>query len=100
MLDYQLMRRHGLTPEEWESLYQGQRGTCFLCLRPMTREDARIDHDHTVCPERAHSCLRCRRGMAHDRCNKLIGLAEDSPDLLRVIADALAARIKELTRTA
>jgi hypothetical protein len=93
MADYQLMRCHGLTRQDWESLYEAQGGVCYLCDRPMTREDARIDHDHAICPQpRVHSCQRCRRGMAHDVCNKLIGLAEDSPDLLRLVAGNLEAR--------
>lgn len=85
------MGRHGPRIEEWiaEALIE-QDGRCYLCgdqLGP-GRQDVAIDHDHTCC-EAAFSCSACRRGLACQRCNRLIGMAFDDPALLRRIADAL-----------
>jgi hypothetical protein len=88
-----LRDRHDWTPEGWAAKYVEQDGRCYLCRRPLPDDPSRIDvdHDHR-CPHHdvKKSCRRCRRGLACDRCNTLIGLADDDPDLLHLIADDLA----------
>ncbi len=79
------------------TMWTEQDGRCYLCGEPLRPgRDLHIDHDHSCCP-RNKSCSYCRRGLACARCNTLIGLAEDDPDLLRKIADSLAPVLK-LTR--
>jgi Recombination endonuclease VII len=86
----QRTRNHGPDIDAWfAAQWKLQAGCCYLCggnfgdLRP------HVDHDHSCCT--AHrSCRVCRRGLACDRCNKLIGHIDDDPDLLRLIADNLA----------
>ena len=66
-----------------------QQGLCYLCGDPLVPGyDTHVDHDHSCCPK-GHTCSFCRRGLACTRCNKLIGAANDSPELLRKIADNL-----------
>lgn len=70
------------------ALWTEQDGLCYLCEEPMPVENSRIiviEHDHRCCPP-LRSCWRCRRGLAHMRCNTAIGLADDDPALLRRIA--------------
>lgn len=85
---YGYLRRHGLRPEDWASLWEEQRGCCYLCGRSMTVDEAFIDHDHSCCPQ-MKSCANCRRGLACKRCNTLIALADEDPMRLHRIADAL-----------
>jgi Recombination endonuclease VII len=85
---YTLWWRHGLRPEDWAQMWAAQNGCCYLCGKPLTFEDAALDHDHSCCPS-ARSCSTCQRGLAHNSCNRAIGLAGDSPATLRRMADAL-----------
>lgn len=91
---------HGITPTEKQSMLDAQNGRCYLCGDPLTYDDAVIDHDHGCCQpvKRARgrgcitrSCQYCRRGLACDRCNLVVGHARDDPERLRRIADNLAA---------
>lgn len=88
---------------DWASMWASQQGRCYLCgtelianpeaaSRSLNGGYPCIDHDHRCCPK-DRSCRRCRRGLACGRCNALIGLAEDDPDLLLQIADNLEAAL-------
>jgi hypothetical protein len=97
------MKRHG-GQDEWARMYQAQDGLCYLCQRPLPADRARIhvDHDHDCCPpgpggRTIQSCQYCRRGLTHERCNQIWGLAAEDPALLRIIA-AEGARVKDETR--
>lgn len=88
-------KRHG-GDAEWQRMYEAQGGCCYLCGRSLEGVPDRfihVDHDHSCCPAGkggSKSCPACRRGLVHLACNAIIGLAGDSADLLRVIADNLA----------
>ncbi len=79
---------HGLRPEDWARMWDAQNGLCYLCGDELTPAGTHIDHDHRCCP-RDHSCSSCRRGLACGHCNRLIGLADDNPVRLRLIAGNL-----------
>lgn len=75
---------------------------CYLCQGAFAQDDKIcIDHDHSCCSSRHSSgCPACARGVAHEWCNQIIGLAGEDGDLLLTItrtfplADATAkARI-------
>ena len=81
---------HGPSIHEWiAERLAAQDGRCYLCGGQLGRRLV-VDHDHSCCPE-GFSCPACRRGLACDRCNRLIGQVDDDPALLRRIADALEA---------
>jgi Recombination endonuclease VII len=82
--------RHGILPEDWAAMWQQQEGCCYLCGDPLPAEDRQvhIDHDHTCCPP-GKSCSLCRRGLACEACNHLVGFARDDPARLRRVADNL-----------
>ena len=85
---YRLFHAHGLTPEALAKMRLAQDGRCYLCREPLDDNDAAIDHDHRCCPPR-WSCALCQRGIACQRCNRLIGIVKDDAALLRRIADGL-----------
>lgn len=66
-------------------MWEQQGGKCYLCGIYLVPWAAYIEHDHRCCPP-GKTCPDCRRGLACDYCNLLIGLADDDPELLRRIA--------------
>jgi hypothetical protein len=63
---------------------------CELCGKPDTRTRLHFDHDHACCdsfPEK--SCGRCFRGWLCGKCNKVLGMVEDSPEYLDTLATYL-----------
>ncbi len=82
------LARHRMDSAGWGRMWEAQDGRCYLCGDPMVPEDAVIEHDHSCCGEFT-SCPACRRGLAHQRCNRLIGHADEDPERLMHIARAL-----------
>ena len=78
---------------DFTEMRNAQNGCCYLCGDPLSHEDTNVDHDHSCCPS-GKSCRYCRRGLACTRCNTLIGLAGDDPELLRRIAANLEPALK------
>ena len=72
-------QRHHLTETEYTELVAKNNGKCWICNRPS--KPLVIDHDHRCCPG-LHSCGKCVRGMLCSKCNKGIGLLDDSIDNL------------------
>jgi hypothetical protein len=88
-----LKRKHGLDDAGWARMWEEQEGLCYLCHRemdPSNTRDAVVEHWHGCS---AHgpkfSCSGCRRGLACNACNVIVGMARDNPELLRVVADNL-----------
>jgi hypothetical protein len=86
--------------------YALQGGRCYLCELPLDQpgrglagQGWHLDHDHRCtrhtqgdgAAARFRSCLVCRRGLAHPRCNLLLGQVGDDPARLMLIAANLAA---------
>lgn len=94
----ELRRRHdGMTPGDWQAMWDAQGGRCYLCADPLDGLRAVIEHDHDCCPQNK-SCARCRRGLACGNCNSLVGFAGDDPGRLERIASnfkAAAAAARE-----
>lgn len=86
MRNFHRLHVHGLTPETFQALWNSQDGLCYLCEDPLEPGiNTVIEHDHSCCIK-GRSCDKCRRGLAHRKCNLLLGLANDNPDLLMKIA--------------
>lgn len=76
---YRLRGLSGFTERDYKRLFQQQKGCCLICSQKETSKSKgkvtrlAVDHDHTTGKIRG---LLCRR------CNRAIGLFEDSPELL------------------
>jgi hypothetical protein len=88
--NYELRRRHQITLEQFEKLFDKQGRVCAACgsedsgeLSPRTWH---IDHDHSCCPGRKHTCGKCIRGVLCRWCNLSLGNAKDDPTRLRGLA--------------
>jgi Recombination endonuclease VII len=83
-----IMHGYGLTPEQYNLLYQYQGGRCFVCKVATGKTRAlAVEHEHNMegCthpPE--HGCLRCIRALCCKRCNRLVAFL-DTGALYRAI---------------
>lgn len=84
--------RYGMTPEQYDELYDSQQGRCAICGVGRDRAGGGdlgggnvlcIDHDHDTGAIRGLLCTGCNRG---------IGLLGDSPDRLRAAIYYLESR--------
>lgn len=62
---------YGITPEQYEALFNAQNGCCALCDR-RPNHLLHVDHDHSCCPGK-RSCGQCIRGLLCGSCNRLLG---------------------------
>ena len=75
--DVRLRRRYGIGAGEYDALLARQGGVCAVCYED--RRDSRdrempVDHDHDS---------GAIRGILCDNCNRIIGLFQDDPRILR-----------------
>lgn len=75
-------RAYGLLPQDIDRMVQTQGGVCPGCQIPCPTY---VDHDHACCPGKK-SCRKCVRGILCMKCNILLGMAKDSPVILRNLA--------------
>lgn len=79
--DY-VFKRYGITHEFYLNLLKEQNNLCALCGLPNTEINGfSIDHDHNCCPG-DKCCGKCVRGLIHGKCNRALGLFEDSKERL------------------
>lgn len=70
----ELKRLYGITFEEYVEIYKKQNGVCAICKKECkTRKSLSVDHDHST---------NAVRGLLCNRCNRAIGMFEDSKELL------------------
>lgn len=67
------LKRHGLTPDDYQKMLAAQSGVCGICGLPEQGRSLSIDHDHSS---------GIVRGLLCSRCNNLIGLAGEDIGVL------------------
>lgn len=70
---------YNMSQEDFDRKMIEQDGNCAICKQPLVRPD--VDHNHSCCPDR-RSCGKCTRGILCHTCNTIIGLAQDSIEVL------------------
>lgn len=79
--DYQLKKKFGISPEDYDQLLESQDGRCAICRRPDSRSRYKpfhVDHDHKTGKVRGLLCAGCNTGLGN--------LQDDPEVLLRAIA--------------
>ncbi|MDR7385216.1 endonuclease VII domain-containing protein [Promicromonospora iranensis] len=71
--DRTLRRKYGIGSAEYDALVEAQQGRCGVCGEPDARRPLVVDHCHRSGQVRALLC---------DRCNRLLGVADDDIALL------------------
>jgi hypothetical protein len=83
-----VQKTYGITAEEYQLLYEGQGGLCFVCKRSrgLSRKLA-VDHDHTK--ECGHDpkqgCRNCVRALLCQQCNTVVVGRYDIDALMRAV---------------
>ena len=86
------IRRYGITELQYWEMHQRQNGLCAICNQPERhRKRLSIDHDHSCCSTEMRSCGKCVRGLLCSKCNRILGLALDSDQVLLNAAKYLKA---------
>ncbi len=78
-----LREKYGLTPAQYEQMFEAQRGLCAICGNPETRRGSggqprrlSVDHDHRTGAVRELLC---------GRCNSVTWAVEESPEMLDAV---------------
>ena len=69
-----LVRKYGITVDEYERLFEEQGSKCAICGKESERISFAVDHDHKSGRVRGILCENCNRG---------IGMFKDDTKLLR-----------------
>jgi Recombination endonuclease VII len=73
-------RLYGITPEQYEVMFEQQRGLCRVCDRPSLHQRLAVDHCHLT---------GFVRGLLCNACNTAIAQLQDSPERARRAAEYL-----------
>jgi hypothetical protein len=82
-----LLKRYGMTPDEYDAMYEAQGGRCAICNRHETecqRGQLQVDHCHET---------GVVRGLLCGLCNTAIGKMGDDPERLIVAAHYLRPKV-------
>ena len=69
-----IVKRYGLTREQYQDLLIRQNNGCAICKRPRGKRRLAVDHNHVTSRVRGLLCTRC---------NRMLADAKDSIELLR-----------------
>lgn len=75
--------RYGISPAEFVEAYEAQDGKCLVCYNHISQMDSAIDHNHKTGEFRGILCKKC---------NRAIGMLQDSPTVLRRAAEYLETK--------
>lgn len=73
-------KRRGITPKELIDVYEKQKECCAICDKQIDISESAIDHNHITGEFRGVLCKKC---------NRALGLFEDSPFILKKALDYL-----------
>ncbi len=76
-----LKSKFNLTIEGYELILKSQKGICKICKQPETAKDRNGDI-RRLCVDHNHETDRIR-GLLCDKCNVMLGRAEDNPEILK-----------------
>lgn len=81
----ELRKKYGMTQEDYDVKFKEQGGLCAICQQPETMRrrggslsPLSVDHNHRTEEIRDLLCSRC---------NHMIGMAKENPEVLRIAAD-------------
>lgn len=79
---HEIRKNYGITIEQYNSLFENQKGACAICGKHQTQEFRRLTVDH------CHA-TGVIRGLLCSVCNRALGLFRDNPELLNKAVEYL-----------
>ena len=58
-----VLKKHGISEEEYQAKFEEQSGVCAICLHPPKKKRLHIDHDHKTNLNRGLLCWKCNLGL-------------------------------------
>jgi hypothetical protein len=93
--DRKRLKDYNVSLETYREMEERQGHMCAICRAPFTDLERKpaIDHFHDCCPK-GSSCGGCVRGLLCHRCNTVLGMMNDSPEVLIRAAEYLMEATK------
>ena len=85
---------YGIGIQVYQKMHEAQKGLCAICHEPETKE--RNGKRLTLCVDHCHKTGEVRRLLCN-RCNLMLGLARDNPEILREAASYVEREVKNVT---
>jgi hypothetical protein len=82
--------KYGLSSEEYNVMWIAQGGKCYICGQEETVRHPRTDRVASLSVDHDHETGRIRKLLCR-RCNRVLGLIEDDPDIALGIAEYIKA---------
>lgn len=78
------IKKYGIEYSDYLEIIKKQGNRCAICKISFEdiKKQPHIDHDHSCCSKNAQSCGKCVRGVLCNKCNSILGLANDDIMLL------------------
>jgi chromosome segregation ATPase len=73
-----LWTHYRITIEDYRNMLNDQDGLCLVCKKSRKLV---VDHDHSCCPDKI-TCGMCIRGLICNQCNLIVGIIENSEDIV------------------
>ena len=83
-----MSKKYGITPEEYDAVYEKQSGNCAACGSPLSSDGKEWRMWDSPRTDHCHKTGRVR-GIIHNRCNLILGLIHDDAGLLAKLIDYL-----------
>ncbi len=84
----QIVKRYGITLEEYEQMFAAQKGVCAICKNPETKLDIRHGTIKQLAVDHCHNSKKVR-GLLCQRCNIGLGRIGDSIEIARAMVTYL-----------
>jgi len=88
-----LKHKFNITLDIYEKMLLNQNGKCAVCNKSQESRRLAIDHDHKCCSG-YRSCGKCIRALLCMRCNSVLGLVDENPEILRDLLTYLVQKTK------
>ena len=80
---------YGLTPDQWQQMFDRQKGCCDICGKHQSQIKAKlcVDHNHKTGKIRSLLCVGCNIAVGHyenhkDQIEKYLGIYSSDPSTL------------------
>lgn len=80
--DKELLKKYGITLDDWNRMYKEQNGVCKICGKPETKIDRRLGIVRRLAVDHCHDTGKVR-GLLCTECNQAIGLLHHDPKIIK-----------------